>query len=397
MQRNRRMLLLRGQVNTLRLLAVVIPANPGSESGAGAGIQNASGCPRLTTCRGRLIKSGMTNYLIAGSICRSFLIAIVLVTVMVFGPWSCSKSGYSGKAETVTMGQNPNETKALIYIAEDRGLFVANGLNVVFRDYDTGAEVADAMLTGEIDLATCAEYVIVRNVLKKKNIRNIASISKFQNTYIIGRMDKGIRGIADLKGKRIGVARETSSEFFLGRFLDLHGMSIRQVTLVNVTPVQAVDVLVSGSVDAVAVIEPHANTIKKKLGDSVVMWPAQSGQLIYFNVTSTEAWASSHPEVIGRLLRSLVQAENYVVSHPNAAKAIVQKRLRYDDAYIDAIWPEYQLSVSLDQGLIAAMEDEARWMIRNNLTNEKTVPDFGNYIYTDGLKAIRPEAVNIIR
>jgi len=36
-------------------------------------------------------------------------------------------------------------------------------------------------------------------------------------------------------------------------------------------------------------------------------------------------------------------------------------------------------------------------MIRNNLTNEKTVPDFGNYIYTDGLKAIRPEAVNIIR
>jgi NitT/TauT family transport system substrate-binding protein len=71
--------------------------------------------------------------------------------------------------------------------------------------------------------------------------------------------------------------------------------------------------------------------------------------------------------------------------------------LNYDGAFTEAIWSENQFSLSLDQSLISAMEDEARWMIRNNLTNEKTVPDFGNYIYTDGLKAIRPEAVNIIR
>jgi hypothetical protein len=43
------------------------------------------------------------------------------------------------------------------------------------------------------------------------------------------------------------------------------------------------------------------------------------------------------------------------------------------------------------------MEDEARWMIRNNLTTEKQVPDFLDYIREDGLKAVKPEAVNIIR
>jgi hypothetical protein len=43
------------------------------------------------------------------------------------------------------------------------------------------------------------------------------------------------------------------------------------------------------------------------------------------------------------------------------------------------------------------MEDEARWMIGNNVTNEKQVPDFNNYIYENPLKAISPEAVNIIR
>jgi NitT/TauT family transport system substrate-binding protein len=62
-----------------------------------------------------------------------------------------------------------------------------------------------------------------------------------------------------------------------------------------------------------------------------------------------------------------------------------------------AIWPEHQFSLTLDQGLVAAMEDETRWMIANNLTAATQVPDFLNYIYLDGLEAIKPEAVNIIR
>ena len=42
-------------------------------------------------------------------------------------------------------------------------------------------------------------------------------------------------------------------------------------------------------------------------------------------------------------------------------------------------------------------KDEAQWMIKNNLTTEKSIPDFVNYIYVDGLRAVKPEAVSIIR
>lgn len=106
---------------------------------------------------------------------------------------------------------------------------------------------------------------------------------------------------------------------------------------------------------------------------------------------------TGHPELIERLLRSLVQAENYVVSHPDEAKAIVRRRLDYDGAYINEIWPDYQFSVSLEQALVVAMEDQARWMTRNGMTDEKTVPEFLDYIYLDGLKAVNPQSVNIIR
>jgi NitT/TauT family transport system substrate-binding protein len=62
-----------------------------------------------------------------------------------------------------------------------------------------------------------------------------------------------------------------------------------------------------------------------------------------------------------------------------------------------SVWPQHQFTLSLDQTLMVAMKDEAQWMINSNLTTEKTIPDFVNYIYVDGLKAVKPEVANIIR
>ena len=64
---------------------------------------------------------------------------------------------------------------------------------------------------------------------------------------------------------------------------------------------------------------------------------------------------------------------------------------------MESAWSRDQFLLSLDQSLIVAMEDQARWMIDNNLTTEKQVPNFNDYIYEDALKEIKPEAVNIIR
>ena len=93
----------------------------------------------------------------------------------------------------------------------------------------------------------------------------------------------------------------------------------------------------------------------------------------------------------------MVQAEGYLNNHQDQAKVIVRKRMNFDDTYMEKLWQHYQFSLSLEQSLITAMEDEGRWMIKNNLTSEKQIPNFLDYTYEDGLKAIKPEAVNIIR
>jgi NitT/TauT family transport system substrate-binding protein len=103
-----------------------------------------------------------------------------------------------------------------------------------------------------------------------------------------------------------------------------------------------------------------------------------------------------HPELIIRFLKSLDEAAKYAVDHPVESKAILKKRMGVDDAYIAQFWSNSRNSLSLDQSLVIAMEDESRWMIKNNLTAEKTMPDYTDYLYLKGLEEVKPEAVSII-
>jgi NitT/TauT family transport system substrate-binding protein len=251
----------------------------------------------------------------------------------------------------------------------------------------------DGLLSGEVDIGLSSEYVFVGKAFNNANIRVIGNIDRYQNVYLIGRKDKGIDNVSDLKGKRIGLTRNTISEFYLGRFLDLHDMSIKDVTLVNMLPSQYIQSITNGSIDAL-LTGNYIDKIQERLGNNTVVWPTQNNQKSYYVMSCRSDWITSHSEQISRFLKSLAQAEEYTINHPDEAKAIVQKKLNYTDAYMAEIWPKNEFFLTLDQSLVTAMEDEGRWMIANNLTAEKTIPNFRDYIYLKGLEEVKPESVN---
>ena len=75
----------------------------------------------------------------------------------------------------------------------------------------------------------------------------------------------------------------------------------------------------------------------------MAIWPAQNNQAAYGVMACRNDWIDSHPEAINRLLKSLAQAEEYSINHPAEAKAIVQKRLNHDDAYMATVWPNHRV------------------------------------------------------
>ena len=327
---------------------------------------------------------------------RSFGILFLLL-LAALGSWSCSPGNEPAKIETLTIAAVPTELNAMAYVAEDQKFFARNGLKVTFKDYDSGATAAAGMLNAEAEIALAAEFPIVRQVFNKRDIINLGTVTKYENTYIIWRADSGIKTIKDLKGKKIGVTLKTISEFYLGRTLELNGMNIQQVTLVDIKAPESEKTFLNREVDAIATWEPWVTQINQRMGEEGSTRALQSGQYAYWNLVSTTGWVKNHSNTLRRLMKSLVQAEDHIASHQDEAKAIVKKRMNFDATYVDAIWPRYQFALSLGQSLITAMEDEARWMIKNHLTSGKAVPDFLKYIYVDELKAIKPGAVNLIR
>lgn len=299
--------------------------------------------------------------------------------------------------DSIAVAYSPYEASALFWIAEDRRLFEENGLNLTLRRYDSGAASLDGTINGKADISVGAsEFPLVRKALKNARVRAIGNIDKGDFIYIVARKDRGIGNASDLEGKRVGTASGTVAEFHLGRFLALHGMTMKDITLVDIrTPEGWVNAVVDGEVDAMSTAQPYADAARDKLGDNAVFWPAQSSQPVFSLVIAKDDWIAEHPELVARFLRSLAEAEEYVNTHPVESKAIVQKRLNLSTGYMDTVWQQNQFSLSLDQSLVTAMEDEGRWMINNNLTSAKKIPDFQAHIYTKGLEEVKPGSVNI--
>lgn len=308
---------------------------------------------------------------------------------------ACFPDAPSPGMELLRLGVPPLEQNTLMYVAADQGLFEANGLTVQFKDYESGPLALDALSTGSVELAETSEFPFVRAVLQQAPLSIVASNDKFENDYLAARRDRGVGTIADLKGKRIGVTLKTINEFYLGRLLDLNGLSVRDVTLVDVQPAQFMDALLGTDVDALIAWQPHIDRLLSRSTTPLVIWPAQSNQSAYGILVANQKWLSTHRETVTRFLRALSQAREYTVRHPSEAKAIVQKRLNYDASYIASIWPQHRFALSLDFSLLVAMDDEGRWLMANNRMPQRALPNWLEHLYLDALRAVEPAAVNI--
>ncbi len=327
------------------------------------------------------------------------VITILLILVLTLTSFFyISSQQNTGKFESIVVAYSPFESTALFLVAEEQGFFEQNALNVTVRNYDSGAEALGGVLNGEADIAIgTTEFPLVIRALNQEDIQTLGSISKSNFIYLVGRTDRGIVKPSDLRGKSIGTTVGTIADYFLGRFLILNGINRQDVTIVDLkTPIEWSNAVVNGSVDAVATAQPYADLARDGLGSNAVFWSIHSNQPLYAQAIATSEWITANPELCRRFLKSLYQAEEFVIDHPAEAKAIVKQAINFSDSYIEVVWSQNQFFLSLDHSLILAMESEARWLIGSNLTSQSLVPDFYDNIYLEGLVSVKPRSVNII-
>ena len=335
---------------------------------------------------------------------RSYVLigVVVIAAILVVGGYNliCKDqiSGYTGEKINVTLAVSVTPLSAPFYIAEEKGFFEDEGVDVTVVEYIGGHRCLAAVLNGDVDMGTASDLPTMFNSFKRDDYAIITTFVKSDNDVkIITRKDSGITSPEDLRGKKVGATLGSSSQFYLDMFLDMGGINSSEVEVVGIQPEDMPFALQSGDVDAISVWEPFGYETIQLLGDGNVLVPNVNVYTETFNLVALDNYAQSNPEAIIRILRALDRSIAFMNANEDDAQDILVRRLNKDKDFIEWIWPDFVFGLSLDQSLIITLEEEARWAIKNSLTNETAVPNYLNFMYTDGLDEVKPRVISIIR
>lgn len=313
----------------------------------------------------------------------------------------CQKSPPQTKEplQKVTLAYANLPHSALVHIALAKKYFVEEGLDVQPQVHAFGKLALGSLLAGKADLATAAETPLMFAALKGENFSILASILTASKDHaVIARKDRGISAPGDLKGKRIGYTPGTSGEFYMDSFFSAHGIERKNEKLVGMNPEELSAALVSGKVDAAVTWNLPLVLLRKKMGDKAVTFFDADIYTQKFVVVAQQGFVQKNPEATKRFMRGLFKAEKFAEEHPGDAQLLVTTVLQVDKPLLVEIWGDYSFKLDLDQALLIMLEDETRWAMSNHLADSHTnMPNYLNYIHTESLKSVKPEAVSINR
>ncbi len=307
---------------------------------------------------------------------------------------------YTGPVEKVTIGVESSLLPSSIWVAENKGYFEEEGLDLTVKEFGSGKASLVAMLSGDggIDISAAAPTPIMFNSFGRENFYVFGTFAyAYEDIKVITNKDSGITDVNGLIGKKIGTLMGSTGEFFTEAFLIQNSISPNNVEMVNIAPSDLPEALNSGEIDAQVIWEPHGTTAKNLLGDRYIRLPSADVYKTTFNFLTMKNFANEKPEVLRRFLKAIDKATDFIKNNKEEAQEITANRLNLQKEDIALHWDEFTFELSLEQSFITNIEAEARWAINNNLTSATEVPNYLDFIYLDGLEAVKPEAVTIIR
>jgi len=307
---------------------------------------------------------------------------------------SRSKDPSSRSAERLTVGTVGADLSSLIWVAKGRGYFTEQGVDVDVKLYESGHLALQDLFAGKLDLATASEFAAVRYGLERTDIRIISVLDVAQDQELVARKDRGITRPSELRGKRIGVACNSSAEYYLDLLLLLEKMRHEDVRIVDLLPSQQIKALTQGDIDAIMVWEPFATMAKKELGTNAVSWPGQSGQDEYWLLLGTQGTIEKRSDMIRRFLAALDSAEAFIKTDSNRAMGIVAKEL--EQRHLEWSWKDHRFVLGLHRPLVLKMEAELKWLGSAPGARQSNVPDVYELIYFDALRSVAKEKVRMI-
>ncbi|MCB1876891.1 MAG: ABC transporter substrate-binding protein [Chromatiales bacterium] len=312
---------------------------------------------------------------------------------------ACSEPEQTQQPEALRIGVPNQATSALVHLALERGYFAKRGLQVDPVFFDSGKlALAEGLLAGRVDYALSAEIPFLWQLRHEDDLRVLASVYSSDNANrIVGRRDRGIATLSDLRGKVIGTQKDSAVHYFLYCVLRAQGYTEADVTTSFLAARDLPSALAEGRIDAFSAREPYVSEALDRLGDAAVVFSLPGAYLQSELLVGRLSELAGKPQVARRLLQALIDAEDDGRKHADEMVDIVARHLGADPRRIARVLDDGFNAVLLDQSLLPLMEAELQWMAGSVPGNGDEVTDILRYIATEPLQAVNPQRVLIVQ
>lgn len=310
--------------------------------------------------------------------------AVAMLAAVLAGCSSNSSSGGTSADKSANKCTTPEKINfgyigdfngtSLLAIAKAQNLWQKQCIDATTSVFTNGPLQITALGAGSLDFGYIGPGALW---LPAEGKAKIVAVDTFGNAdRVVALPGKGIKTLADLKGKKVGYPQGTSGEMILRLGLEKAGLTLKDVDAVPIDPATMVAALSSGQVDAAGFWYPALSTVKQQIPNLVELAKDSDfkSQMTFPTVfVSRENLPSSNPKLVSKVITVLKQANTYRFNHESEAIKLVAAMNNLDVAAVKS-------DASFDQMISTPDLEKAS----KNGTVDKWLNTFGKYFVTTG-------------
>lgn len=242
------------------------------------------------------------------------------ITMMATSIFTFSSLAQANEKLTLLLDWFVNPDHAAIIVAQQKGYFSANGLDVEIVEPADPALPPKLVAAGQADLAVDYQPQLHMQVDAGLPLLRVGTLVSTPLNSLVVLADSGIEKLADLKGKKIGYSVSGFEDALLGEMLKNAGLSKQDVQLINVNWSLSPS-LFSGQTDAVigAFRNFELNQMQLEKRDGRAFYPEEHGIPLYDELILVANKERANSPKIRQFLTALEQASVYLINHPQEA------------------------------------------------------------------------------
>jgi NitT/TauT family transport system substrate-binding protein len=224
-------------------------------------------------------------------------------------------SGAVAQETKVTIGISGWTGFAPLTLAKEAGIFKKNGLDVTIKKVPQASRHL-AIQSGDIQ---CAATTVETWVVWNANGVATKQIFQLDKSYgadgMVVRND--IASIKDLKGKTVAASAPGTAPYFtLAWFLKKNGLSVKDVTVVNMEPGPAAQAFIAGQNDAAMTYEPYLSSVRANPQAGKIIATTLDYPMIMDTFGCTPKFLEENPKAAKAFAESYFEAVEMIEKDP---------------------------------------------------------------------------------